>query len=269
MFVVATATFQLLYALIVLSLDRRRVHFEVTQNPTQVWLSGQMTEAFFVHPMVNFIQILFATERRLDPTEGASSKRPALQNRSKEGEGMVSAVRNALIIGIFVIYSPAVASSMDVPGNLNKIYSPWIEGDTLYIKGTIDSHIYDYLALQAADVAKVRVIDLNSFGGNSEWAMNIAKKIVSLDKDTRLGSGHVCASACVFLYAAGKRRIAAADTWIGIHGVRLGAGFTTTFEGVCFTELETAHSCPPKKAAPTSWIIGMMSPRRRPMTRST
>jgi hypothetical protein len=47
MFVVATATFRLLYALIVLSLDHRRVvHFEVTQNPTQVWLSGQMTEAF-------------------------------------------------------------------------------------------------------------------------------------------------------------------------------------------------------------------------------
>ena len=47
MFVVATATFRLLYALIVLSLDRRRVvHFEVTQNPTQLWLCGQMTEAF-------------------------------------------------------------------------------------------------------------------------------------------------------------------------------------------------------------------------------
>src|SRR5438445_1100885 len=47
MFVVATATFRLVYALIVLSLDRRRVvHFEVTQNPTQVWLSSQMTEAF-------------------------------------------------------------------------------------------------------------------------------------------------------------------------------------------------------------------------------
>jgi hypothetical protein len=45
MFVVATATFQLLYTLIVLSLDRRRVvHFEVTPNPTQGWLSGQMTE---------------------------------------------------------------------------------------------------------------------------------------------------------------------------------------------------------------------------------
>jgi putative transposase len=47
MFVVATATFRLLYALIVLNLDRRRVvHFEVTPNPTQHWLSRQMTEAF-------------------------------------------------------------------------------------------------------------------------------------------------------------------------------------------------------------------------------
>jgi putative transposase len=47
MFVVATATFHLLYGLIVLSLDRRRVvHFAVTPNPTQDWLSRQMTEAF-------------------------------------------------------------------------------------------------------------------------------------------------------------------------------------------------------------------------------
>jgi putative transposase len=47
MFVVATVTFRLLYALIVLGHDRRRIiHFEVTQNPTQVWLSRQMTEAF-------------------------------------------------------------------------------------------------------------------------------------------------------------------------------------------------------------------------------
>ena len=47
MFVVATATFQLLYALIVLGHDRRRViHFQVTPNPTQIWLARQMTEAF-------------------------------------------------------------------------------------------------------------------------------------------------------------------------------------------------------------------------------
>src|SRR6202035_993517 len=47
MFVVATATFRILYALIILGHDRRKIiYFEVTQNPTQVWLSRQMTEAF-------------------------------------------------------------------------------------------------------------------------------------------------------------------------------------------------------------------------------
>jgi transposase InsO family protein len=46
MFVVATATFQLLYALIVLGHDRRKViHVAVTHNPTQAWLARQMTKA--------------------------------------------------------------------------------------------------------------------------------------------------------------------------------------------------------------------------------
>jgi putative transposase len=36
MFVVATATFQLLYALVILGHDRRKIiHFAVTQNPTR------------------------------------------------------------------------------------------------------------------------------------------------------------------------------------------------------------------------------------------
>ena len=47
MFVVVTARFQLLYALVVLGHERRKViHFDVTQNPTQVWLARQITEAF-------------------------------------------------------------------------------------------------------------------------------------------------------------------------------------------------------------------------------
>ena len=42
MFVVVTARFQLLYALLVLGHERREViHFDVTQNPTQVWLAPQ------------------------------------------------------------------------------------------------------------------------------------------------------------------------------------------------------------------------------------
>jgi putative transposase len=47
MFVVVTARFQLLYALVVLGHERRTIiHFDVTQNPTQVWLARQITEAF-------------------------------------------------------------------------------------------------------------------------------------------------------------------------------------------------------------------------------
>ena len=47
MFVVVTARFRLLYALVVLGHERRKViHFDVTPNPTQAWLARQVTEAF-------------------------------------------------------------------------------------------------------------------------------------------------------------------------------------------------------------------------------
>src|SRR5262249_26079737 len=42
-----TARFQLLYGLVVLDHERRKViHFDITRNPTQVWLARQITEAF-------------------------------------------------------------------------------------------------------------------------------------------------------------------------------------------------------------------------------
>src|ERR1039457_2131756 len=47
MFIVISATFQMLYVVIVLKHDRRKIaHFEVTRHPTQVWLALQVTEAF-------------------------------------------------------------------------------------------------------------------------------------------------------------------------------------------------------------------------------
>jgi hypothetical protein len=47
MFVVATATLRLLYAVVVLDYKQRRViHFDVTENATQAWLARQITEAF-------------------------------------------------------------------------------------------------------------------------------------------------------------------------------------------------------------------------------
>ena len=47
MFVVATATFRLLYVMVVLHHARRTiVYFDVTDHPSQDWLSRQVTEAF-------------------------------------------------------------------------------------------------------------------------------------------------------------------------------------------------------------------------------
>lgn len=122
--------------------------------------------------------------------------------------------------------------------HLRRIISPHIEGDALIIEGRIDSHIYDYIQYEAARVAAVRVVDLNSLGGNAEWALEIARKLKELGKTTLLRSQHYCASACAYLFAAGRERMAAEDTWIGIHGARLGPGYMTNFEGLCFEDLE-------------------------------
>jgi transposase InsO family protein len=47
MFVVVTAAFKILYALVVLGHERGKViHFDVTPNPSQAWLARQITEAF-------------------------------------------------------------------------------------------------------------------------------------------------------------------------------------------------------------------------------
>jgi hypothetical protein len=47
MFVVASVSFRLLYVMIILGHDRRKiVRFDVTEHPTAAWLSRQLTEAF-------------------------------------------------------------------------------------------------------------------------------------------------------------------------------------------------------------------------------
>ena len=47
MFVVASASFRLLYSMIILTHDRRKImRFDVTPHPTAGWLSRQVTEAF-------------------------------------------------------------------------------------------------------------------------------------------------------------------------------------------------------------------------------
>jgi hypothetical protein len=46
MFVVASASFRLLYVMIILTHDRRKIaRFDVIRNPTTSWLARQVTEA--------------------------------------------------------------------------------------------------------------------------------------------------------------------------------------------------------------------------------
>ena len=153
-------------------------------------------------------------------------------------------------------FSAAFADPRDFAGprsdgadldHIRRIISPHIEGDRLIIEGRINSHIYDYIQYEAARVAAVRVIDLDSLGGNAEWALMIARKVKELGKTTELRSQHYCASACVAIFAAGRERMAAEDTWIGIHGARLGPGYTTNFEGFCFEDLEGGMAFEPRK----------------------
>ena len=47
MFVVVSTSFRLLYVMIILTHDRRKiVRFDVTEHPTAAWLSRQVTEVF-------------------------------------------------------------------------------------------------------------------------------------------------------------------------------------------------------------------------------
>jgi hypothetical protein len=157
---------------------------------------------------------------------------------------------------VLMMSGPAVAGPREFPGSpddsadldrLRSIISPHIEGDTLIIEGRIDSHIYDYIQYEAPRVAAVRVIEINSLGGNVEWALEIARRVKELGKTTLLRSQHYCASACAFVFAAGRERVAAEDTWIGIHGARLGPGYTTNFQGLCFEDLEGASVFEPRR----------------------
>lgn len=150
------------------------------------------------------------------------------------------------ILIFFTLISMSIARAEDLTPEkveeLHKIVSPRIEGDVLRIEGLIDSHIYDFLSYEAAQLKKVSVIELNSLGGSHEWGLEIAKKIQSLHVTTRLKPGNYCASACVFLFAAGQNREAAQGTWFGIHGARLGVGYKTNFVGLCFIDLEGGAS---------------------------
>ncbi len=146
----------------------------------------------------------------------------------------------AVVLSLFTFFSftsaKAAVDGSDTESSsqyVHEIQSPRIEGDSLLIQGKLDSHIYDYIAYEWQKLKKLKYVDLNSLGGNSEQAMLISRKIRQLGLITRVRSGSVCASACISLFGAGVERHIAADAWLGVHGARGGQSHIQKFYNLC------------------------------------
>lgn len=163
-----------------------------------------------------------------------------------------------------LVSSSGYASGIDdsTKKELNKRYLPFVEGRTLYIKGTISSDIYDYLSIEEKNIReKIDVIELNSLGGSPKDALEIAQKIASLKKKTRLSKGHYCTSACVVIFTAGIEREMEKSTWLGIHAVRLASDSYKNFWEQCFTASENGdyEFTEDKKSCQETILIGQAS----------
>jgi transposase InsO family protein len=56
MFVVVSLSFRLLYAMIIISLDRRKIlHISATEHPTQEWLSSEVSQTFAEYPKPKYL----------------------------------------------------------------------------------------------------------------------------------------------------------------------------------------------------------------------
>lgn len=152
------------------------------------------------------------------------------------------------VLGLSIV--GALSARAETP---TEIVSPVIIGETLHISGRIESHIYNFLAYEAKALRSVRTVELDSYGGNTTWALEIAAKLRALKLTTKLAPGKNCASSCVVLFAAGARRLAAADAWFGIHGARGGSEFTRAFERDCFSGETFNDRLPGCAQALTTW----------------
>lgn len=128
---------------------------------------------------------------------------------------------------------PCNALTVVAEKSVDEINSPYIVDSTLHIVGKIDSHIYDYLSYAGESLKNIQWVSLNSFGGKHDWAMAIAQKLQALNIKTRIESGNVCASSCVYLFMSGQERWMDHSTWLGVHGARLGLQYRIEFLQKC------------------------------------
>jgi len=131
---------------------------------------------------------------------------------------------------VFIFLSVCSVTSF---ADLRVITTPEIQGDTLYIEGPIDSHIYNYFAYEYKALEGVNKVSLNSYGGNHYWALLTAEKIKDYGFTTIVEDGNFCASACVYLFGVGSERLLGDNAWLGVHGARISGGHVITFRNLC------------------------------------
>lgn len=134
---------------------------------------------------------------------------------------------------IFILFLINLVTPISSYANLSELSSPFIEGETLYVNGPIDSHIYDFLAYEHEALLKVKTVSLNSLGGSHDWSLLIAEKIKSYGLNTLVEKGNYCASACIYIFGVGVERLAFESVWFGIHGARISGGHVVTFRNLC------------------------------------
>jgi hypothetical protein len=95
-----------------------------------------------------------------------------------------------------------------------------VSGGTLALTGTIDPGAADRVAAEIAQHGEyIKTVALDSPGGAVAEALAIGKLIREKGYSTSVAAGALCASSCPLVFAAGRERLAAEQSAIGVHQI--------------------------------------------------
>lgn len=93
-------------------------------------------------------------------------------------------------------------------------------GGELRLTGTIDPGSAQRFADEiAARGEYVETVSLDSPGGSVDDALAMGRLIREKGLSTKVGAGQLCASSCPIIFASGTKRLAGANSAIGVHQV--------------------------------------------------
>lgn len=92
-------------------------------------------------------------------------------------------------------------------------------GETLVFEGEITHGVTKNIAKHLNDNPNLRILEIQSAGGNIFEARGVAKLVSGAKLDTHTNGQ--CSSACTLVFISGKRRTAHPDARLGFHGYAL------------------------------------------------